>query len=173
MNSIMSVNPCGPASVCGCACTGISLRVEVVDNEVANDFYAKIKTNYRSDSGFDLFMPTEVTIPARSMAMIDLGVRTQVLDPKNNTFGYYLYPRSSISKTPLRLANSVGIIDAGYRGTLKVAVDNISDAPYTVKRGERLFQVCLPSLLPFQIEYGLVDRETERGEGGFGSTSAR
>jgi dUTP pyrophosphatase len=148
------------------------LRVEVTDNEVANDFYAATKANYRSDSGFDLFMPAEVTIPARSMVMIDLGVRTQVLDPKNNTFGYYLYPRSSISKTPLRLANSVGIIDAGYRGTLKVAVDNISDVPYTVKRGERLFQVCLPNLMPFQVEYNLVDRYTERGEGGFGSTNS-
>ena len=112
MNSVMS-NSCGPNSVCGCGCTGISLRVEVADNEVANDFYATTKVNYRSDSGFDLFMPAEVTIPARSMLLIDLGVRTQVLDPKNNTFGYYLYPRSSISKTPLRLANSVGIIDAG------------------------------------------------------------
>ena len=165
MNSV-----CGPDSACGCGCTGLVLRVEVADNEVANDFYSATKVNYRSDSGFDLFMPVEVTIPARSMLLIDLGVRTQVLDPKNNTFGYYLYPRSSISKTPLRLANSVGIIDAGYRGTLKVAVDNTSDAPYTVKRGERLFQVCLPSLLPFQVEYALVDRTTERGEGGIGST---
>ena len=39
----------------------------------------------------------------------------------DKNIGYYLYPRSSISKTPLILANSVGIIDSGYRGNIKAA----------------------------------------------------
>ena len=45
--------------------------------------------------------------------------------------------RSSISKTPLRMSNSIGLIDGGYRGELKVYVDNISDDPFELKKGNR------------------------------------
>ena len=89
----------------------------------------------------------------------------------NRTLPFYIYPRSSISKTPLRLANSVGIIDSGYRGELIAVFDNISDYEHIILPGTRLVQVCLPSLLPFSVK--LVDDDfltTERGEGGFGST---
>jgi dUTP pyrophosphatase len=115
-------------------------------------------------------MPVEMVIPPRSTVLIDLRVRAEFLRLDS---GYYLYPRSSIFRTSLRLANSVGIIDAGYRGTLKVAVDNIRDEPYVVRRGDRLFQICQPSLKPFDVEFGQVNRDTERGEGGHGSTSSR
>ena len=84
---------------------------------------------------------------------------------------FYMYPRSSLSKTPLRLANSVGIIDAGYRGELMAVLDNRkTDGSYAVGKGQRLMQICMPNLEPFQVQ--LVDSldETERGEGGFGST---
>jgi dUTP pyrophosphatase len=88
--------------------------------------------------------------------------------------GFYIYPRSSIYKTPLRLANSVGIIDAGYRGHIIAMFDkNINESLVTVKRGERLVQICAPSLMPivpilvdeYDINFG-----TGRGTGGFGST---
>jgi dUTP pyrophosphatase len=126
------------------------------------------RANYKSDSGFDLYCPRDVIVPARGSAKIDLEV---IVEPKFDG-GYYLYPRSSISKTPLRLANSVGIIDNGYRGHLIAVVDNISQDDYTVKRGERLFQLCHPSLKPFDVRIvEKVDMNTERGAGGFGSTS--
>ena len=87
--------------------------------------------------------------------------------------GFYMYPRSSVSKTPLRLSNSVGIIDAGYRGNLGAFVDNISANNYNVEKGTRLFQICAPNLEPIHVE--LVSSEndlgnSERGSGGFGST---
>ena len=68
------------------------------------------------------------------------------------------------------LANSVGIIDSGYRGNILAAVDNIWDQPYDLKKGTRLFQICAPDLTPINVE--LVDSldETVRGAGGFGST---
>ena len=50
------------------------------------------------------------------------------------------------------MANSVGIIDAGYRGLLCAAVDNISDEPYTIRGGQRLFQLCSPTLAPISFE---------------------
>jgi dUTP pyrophosphatase len=145
------------------------LRVEVADDAVLAEFYATGRRNHLTDSGFDLVCPAEVVVPARTTVFVDLGVRTMV---EGSRCGYYLYPRSSLSKTPLRLANSVGIIDAGYRGTLKAAVDNTSDADFTIRRGDRLFQICLPTLEPFAVLFAPVPRDTERGEGGFGSTGA-
>ena len=84
---------------------------------------------------------------------------------------YYVYPRSSISKTPLRLANSVGIIDSGYRGELMAVVDNISKEDYVVEEGQRLFQICSNTLLPFSnIKIVEELNNTVRCAGGFGST---
>lgn len=145
------------------------ITIELENPEQLAELYkGKERTGYSKDSGYDLFMPSNITIPGHGTVMIDLGVRCEY----NGSSGYYLYPRSSISKTPLRLANSVGIIDNGYRGTLKVVVDNISDEPVRVKRGDRLFQLCLPSLESFGVVFGPVNRSTERGEGGFGSTNS-
>ena len=80
-------------------------------------------------------------------------------------------PRSSISKTPLRISNNQGIIDAGYRGELIIALDNISPVKWILYPGTRLVQSCMPSLTPFNVS--IVDKafdETERGVNGFGST---
>ncbi len=126
------------------------------------------KENYGSDSGFDLYVPADITVAPGETATIDHKL---VCEPQF-TGGYYLYPRSSISKTPLRLANSVGIIDNGYRGSIMAKVDNRGSEPYTVRRGERLFQLCHPSLQPLTVRLvGAVDMNTERGAGGFGSTT--
>ncbi|MAD29114.1 MAG: hypothetical protein CMP00_05545 [Woeseiaceae bacterium] len=110
---------------------------------------------------------------------------------KDHTFshntGYYLYPRSSIYKTDLRAANSVGIIDAGYRGNIMSVFDVINrhrdrerdrerhdSAVRVVTQNERYAQICAPSLIPIVVE--VVDsvddlsKPTARGMGGFGST---
>lgn len=150
------------------------VRMETIVLEVANAglimFYQTPANNFTTDSGYDLYMPTTMTLPPNSMTMIDLMVRCEL--KTESPHGYYLYPRSSLSKTPLRLANSVGIIDFHYRGTLKVAIDNRSSEPYEIKAGERLFQICMPNLAPFKVMLGHVNLRTDRGEGGFGSTNS-
>jgi len=79
-------------------------------------------------------------------------------------------PRSSISKTPLRLSNSIGLIDPGYRGEIIAVVDNIKSKPSTVKPKQRRFQ--LDAMNGSPIHFSLVDQlsDTSRGTGGFGST---
>ena len=79
-------------------------------------------------------------------------------------------PRSSIAKTPLRLCNSIGLIDGGYRGEIMAVVDNIKKESYTLRPGQRLFQLVAMDGSPIHFE--LVDELTEstRGDGGFGST---
>ena len=104
---------------------------------------------------------------------------------KNFNTGYYMHPRSSISKTPLRLANSTGIIDAGYRGHLMGMFDvvNLPDnltprrkADYLGQKFDRYLQICAPGMIPIIVE--IVDsredlgEETVRGSGGFGSTGS-
>ena len=106
--------------------------------------------------------------------------------PFNTPSGFYLYPRSSISKTRMRLANSVGIIDAGYRGDIIAAVDTIGlfgsndiwhvwkETLSPIKKYDRYFQLCAPDLSPFQVHIVATEAElgapTIRGQGGFGST---
>lgn len=125
------------------------------------------------DAGLDLYCPGDLTVPPHETVKIDLKVQCEGLsDNDGRNVCYYLYPRSSITKTPLRLANSVGIIDAGYRGNIMAVVDNISDEPYHIQKGRRLFQICGRFLEP--INLALVDTlsDSERGNGGFGSTGS-
>jgi len=131
------------------------------------------------DAGFDLYVPNNIICRYGSVNKIDMGVKcsaffkTTAPDYHYNT-GYYMYPRSSISKTPLRLANSVGIIDSGYRGNLIGMFDCIDAADnmdYNVKKYDRLVQICSPTLCPIYVRrVEVMDLDTERGEGGFGST---
>lgn len=99
--------------------------------------------------------------------------------------GFYLYPRSSISKTNVRLANNTGIIDSGYRGCLAGMFDVISritSDPQGQRGGflgldpyHRLLQICSPTLEPFTVEMVFSESSlgvTDRGSGGFGSTGS-
>ena len=129
------------------------------------------------DAGFDLFLPKEKRCSATVVNKFDFEIKCSAVmmgpedDPMIHT-GYYLYPRSSIVNTPFRLANSVGIIDAGYRGNIIGAFDCLQDGFYTTVMA-RYAQICAPNLQPFLVR--LVEKETdlsvtERGSGGFGST---
>ncbi|ORM39729.1 Deoxyuridine 5'-triphosphate nucleotidohydrolase [Babesia sp. Xinjiang] len=141
--------------------------------------YSNHKTHYPGDCGLDLFCPETITIPARKTVDVALGIKIAAYrirdaeDRKNDNLrnvGWILAPRSSISRTPLRVSNSIGIIDAAYRGEIRVALDNISEEPYTIQQGDRLVQVV--SYDGEEITYEIVEQldATERGERGFGST---
>ena len=87
-----------------------------------------------------------------------------------------MFPRSSISKGKLRLANSIGVIDAGYRGNLMSMFDVINNngEDFWGTRYDRYMQICAPSLMPIVVyivnsidELGV---KTSRDTGGFGST---
>ena len=144
--------------------------------ERINSHNHKLKNNTFPDSGFDLAIPTDTQIgPNTTSCKIDLGIKCTMVSTQCSlpTAPYYIYPRSSISKTPLHLANNVGIIDSGYRGNLIIMIRNFSTDPYDLAKHERIVQLCHHCLLPFYVE--LVNSETELGttermDGGFGST---
>jgi len=134
------------------------------------------------DSGFDLFVPENAIFdnPIQTK-FVDMKVKSEmaycnVSDNTGSPTAFYLYPRSSLSKTELMMANHVGIIDSGYRGSVIAAFrwlpQENSGSYYAVEEGTRLVQICHPSLCPIYIcvvnESQLSS--TERGSGGFGST---
>ncbi len=118
------------------------------------------------DAGLDVYIINQQTIQADETTLIHLQIACETNDGKP----YLLMPRSSIAKTPLRLCNSIGLIDGGYRGEIMAVVDNIKKESYTVEPGQRLFQLVAMDGSP--IHFKLVEElsESTRGEGGFGST---
>lgn len=161
----------------------MELRIKIV-NENAKGLYVTDNSD-KDDSGLDLYVLEDINMSLGETVFIDLGIQCEMLK-NNKNVGYYLYPRSSISKTPLILANSIGIIDAGYRGNIKAAVKYIPDdnffklleketlpvtyPVYTIKKGTRLFQICSADLSPFKTTIINSLSSSKRGEGGFGST---
>ena len=190
----------------------LKLFVDSDDNNLKNMYFSaadrhnnKLEINSSHiDAGFDLFAPGNEGMEAEiygeqlrffgtgwsdagPVNKLDLKVccsaKMFVDSGKNFNTGYYMYPRSSLSKTQLRLANSTGIIDAGYRGHLMGMFDVVNiqkngsddnDADYFGNKYERYLQICAPGLVPIVVQ--IVDsmealgEETTRGAGGFGST---
>jgi dUTP pyrophosphatase len=145
------------------------------------------------DAGFDVFSnPIPDSVKNRVYTFdfkITCSAKMICDSGKQYSTGYYMYPRSSLSKTTWRLANSTGIIDAGYRGHLMGKFDTTAQYPLLTKNEQkqtnvenlcqdvvypRLVQICAPGLVPIYVE--IVDdisklgEKTVRDSGGFGST---
>jgi len=126
-----------------------------------------INASKNGDVGLDIPMQESIIIPANTTSFkINLNFKAKP------SHGYMLVPRSSISKTTIRLANSIGIIDKKYRGDVMVVVDNIGKSDVLFQEGCCYFQiVAFDGNLPrYQIDN--VDTDTTRGTGGFGSSGA-
>lgn len=129
--------------------------------------YAQLPTRGSKDAaGLDLYCPFHIKVPADSQKKIPLGIAVEI--PKGHMG--ILVPRSSMSKTPLRCANSVGVIDADYRGELSIAYENVSCSDYTIFRGDRIAQLVIVPIAIVDVEEVNNLSETERGIGGYGST---
>ena len=143
----------------------MQLRVKP-SSEVVRLMYENHGHFHEGDAGLDLFIIEKQVIKPGETSRIKLGISCENMDQKP----YLLMPRSSISKTPLRLCNAIGLIDAGYRGEIMAAVDNIKRKSYEVEKGQRLFQLVSMDGGPIYFELVDVLSSSERGEGGFGST---
>ena len=160
----------------------------IIPSSTSQDAYTTTAAAYMSkpyherDAGFDLVssainvnsIQTTGTPPA---TMISQQVIAACYDTERGLYrAFWMLPRSSLSKTPLRLANSVGLIDAGYRGDIKAAVSNIGPDLFEAPAMNRYFQLATPDLLPWDRIEVLTDGsaipggDTLRGSGGFGST---
>ena len=123
-------------------------------------------------AGYDLYAATsyDIIVKPHQTVKIDTGLKMEL---PNGTFGA-IYPRSGLAtKQNLIIRNTVGIIDQDYRGNLIVALYNDSDVDQTVPAGSRIAQLVITPYVA--VEFNDVEElnETERGEGGFGSTGVK
>lgn len=111
-------------------------------------------------------------LSAGLMWLLDEDQYTMII--KERPVPFKLYPRSSMgSKTPLRLANSVGVVDSGYRGHLMACVDCYGEKDYSIAQYDRLLQIVAFSGRPIFVTLVKNHNElgvTVRGDSGFGST---
>jgi dUTP pyrophosphatase len=141
----------------------MKVRIKKLNENAVIPSYAK-----DGDAGMDL---VATSIISNTSTQITYGIGLALEIP--NGFVGLIFPRSSIRKTRLMLSNCVGVIDSGYRGELqatfnKINNDSVSENDYKV--GDRIAQIMIIPHPP--IEFDAVDElsDTERGEGGFGST---
>lgn len=159
-----------------------------LDDDVPEDiknWYVNYKTKYEGDSGIDLVCPETINVKEFTCECINFKIKCEMINLETKELvSYYLYPRSSISSTPLIMANHVGIIDSGYRGNIMAKVKNIPNNGfdvdfvkfnklYVIEKNTRLFQICAPDL--GKIIVNVVDNLTEstRDANGFGSTGLK
>ena len=126
---------------------------------------------YGSDysAGADLYAATDVPVEIAPGTTVFIGTGIAAEIPE----GYVglVYARSGLAcKKGLAPANKVGVIDADYRGEIKVALFNHSPSVQTVDAGERVAQLVVAPFLKCEFEETTELSETVRGEGGFGST---
>lgn len=121
-------------------------------------------------AGMDLYacLDEAVTIAPQKIAVIPTGIAVAL---ESAEYVALIYARSGLAiRHGIAPANCVGVVDSDYRGEVCVGLVNQTDAPYTVKPGERIAQMVIaPVELPEIEVVGELD-DTERGAGGFGST---
>lgn len=122
-----------------------------------------------SENGF-VAITEGVDVAPHSTVKIGTGISVEL---PNGTFGA-IFARSGLAtKKGLRPANCVGVCDSDYRGEYIVAIHNDTDEMMTIAAGERIAQLIV---LPFvAVEFNVTEElsETERGDGGFGSTGTK
>lgn len=125
---------------------------------------------HAGDAGADLFAAEDVTIDPGSRALVGTGITLAI--PRG--YAGFVLPRSGLAiKQGLTVVNAPGLIDSGYRGEVKVALINHGDEVSHIATGDRIAQLVVMAVVsPDFVEVKVLD-ESERGEGGFGSTGMR
>ena len=117
-------------------------------------------------AGMDFYHPESVVIEPHQTQYVTRCLAVE--SPKG--YMWMLAPRSSMSKTPLIIPNSFGVIDADYRGEIKAILHNTSDTPYLIQKGDRLVQGIMVPVGALKLLEVSQLTETARGAGGIGST---
>lgn len=121
-------------------------------------------------AGMDLYacIDSDITIKPKERVLISTGIAIAL---ESADYVAYIYARSGLAvKHGITLSNCVGVIDSDYRGEVKVGLINLSEQDYTVTSGDRIAQLVIaPVIMPEVVESDTLD-ETERADGGFGST---
>jgi dUTP pyrophosphatase len=142
----------------------IKLRVKRLDPSIELPAYAR-----EGDAGLDLRAAHDATLEPRGRGLVGTGIAVAI--PPG--YAGLVLPRSGLALGQgVTVLNAPGLVDAGYRGELKVLLVNHGEKPVTVRRGDRVAQLVIQSVERAElIEVGELPA-SERGAGGFGSTGA-
>jgi dUTP diphosphatase len=120
------------------------------------------------DLGYDLYAAEDVTFAPRGGAIVPTGISVELLAADGVAMGALLRDKSSLASR--RLIVTAGVIDAGYRGEIKVVMENLANEPAHIRTGDKI-----ANLIPYPVLTGLVEiagelSATARQSGGFGSS---
>jgi dUTP pyrophosphatase len=123
------------------------------------------------DLGYDVYAAVVITIPGRNHGVVSTGIAIEVTAEDGRAMGALLRDKSSMAAK--RLVLTGGVIDAGYRGEIRVLMENLGDEPAVIHAGDKI-----ANLIPYPVLTGEVRVVEELGEskrmaGGFGSTGKR
>lgn len=120
-------------------------------------------------AGQDLKISADMVIPPGVMKKAYTGLSLEI------PVGHMglVVPRSSLGKTGIKLANTIGIIDSDYRGEIILMLENTGGAPKYISYGTRVAQLIVVPYVQYKLMYVDSLEETDRGEGGFGHTGEK
>jgi dUTP pyrophosphatase len=143
----------------------MDLRVKRIDQGLPLPAYA-----HEGDAGLDLYAAVDVSLGPFQRALVPTGIAVAIPE------GYagFVQPRSGLAKRAgLSFVNTPGLIDAHYRGEIKIVAINLDpETRLTLSRGERIAQLVVQPVVRVQVVEAPELDDTMRGEGGFGSSGA-
>ncbi|MCX6712842.1 MAG: dUTP diphosphatase [Candidatus Vogelbacteria bacterium] len=120
---------------------------------------------YAGDAGLDLFAHGDFTLAPGERVSVPTGIKMAIPE------GYVglVWDKSGLAfKNGLKTLG--GVVDSGYRGEIKICFLNLSNEPFEFKKGDKIAQMLIQPFISAEIEEGILDPDTPRGEKGFGSS---
>lgn len=140
----------------------MKLLVEKINDNATIPFIA-----HPGDAGMDLFSTESLTLKPFERALVHTGIKIQL--PENTEA--QIRPRSGLAlKNGITVLNTPGTIDEGYRGEIGIILINLSNEVFEVTKGMKIAQMVIKPTINVSVEEVKKLDDTERGEGGFGST---
>jgi dUTP pyrophosphatase len=141
----------------------ITIKIKMLDKTIPVPEYA-----HSGDAGLDLYSSIDCELKPFERKKIPTGIKVSIPE------GYagFLQPRSGLAhKNGIGIVNSPGLIDSGYRGEISVVLINHDpESTFSVRKGDKICQMVIKKIENVNIEVVEELDETDRGEGGFGSS---
>jgi dUTP pyrophosphatase len=120
------------------------------------------------DLGYDIYSAETVMVPARGHAIVPTGIAVECSSPSGEPMGALLRDKSSVAAR--RLVLTGGVIDAGYRGEIRVLIENLGDKPAEIHAGDKIANLIPYPVLTSEVEVVEELGSSSRKAGGFGSS---
>ena len=141
----------------------MKLQVQKLDIEAKLPSYA-----YKGDAGMDIYSIENIDVSPGEKIAVHTGLRLAI--PQG--YAGFVWDKSGLA-VKHHLKTMAGVIDSNYRGELQVVLTNLGKENYHIEKGSKIAQLIISPIASFEIEEAEIADETERGEGGFGSSGTQ